>query len=84
MYRHEAKSTTAFEKFVFHLLEAVFYTLESPSLSLLSAWGNLHPVTGVALYDATETLEKGGVSLLDHQNLAPFEKETDYGSVLME
>jgi hypothetical protein len=73
MYRHETKITTAFEKLIFRLLEVVFDTLESPGLSLLSAWGDLNPATGFRPDDAEETVETEGVPLLNFNNLAPLE-----------
>lgn len=74
IYRHETKITTGFEKLMFRLLEAVFHTLESPGLSLLSAWGDLNPATGFRSSDAEETVETEGVPLLNPENLARFEE----------
>ncbi|EKD37588.1 MAG: hypothetical protein ACD_75C01076G0002 [uncultured bacterium] len=68
MYRHDKRITTAFEKFIFYLLEAVFTTLESPALSLLSAWGDFNPATGCRSGDAREIMEMEGVPLMDYEN----------------
>lgn len=69
MYRHGTKITTAFEKLVFHILQAVYITLESKGLSLLSAWGDLNPATGCRSGDAWELIESEGVPLLDPARL---------------
>ncbi|MDD2467254.1 MAG: hypothetical protein PHI97_24975 [Desulfobulbus sp.] len=69
MYRQSTNITTGLEKFMYYLLESIYRVLESPGLSLLSAWGDLNPATGTRGGDPFETLESEGVPLLDCDKL---------------
>jgi hypothetical protein len=71
MYRHDCKITSSLEKFVFLLLGAVLDSIDSPSLSTLSAWGDLNPVVGARAGSAEETVEAEGVRLIDPDRLPP-------------
>jgi hypothetical protein len=77
MYRHDTKLTTAFEKLIFQLLSSVYRTLRTSGISLVSAWGDFNPKTGVRSGDAEEIVEGDAVPLLDPNNLAAF--EANYG-----
>jgi len=65
MYRHDTKITTALEKFVFLLLSSVAIWLETPAISIISAWGDINPLTGIRIGDVEEIINDEGVPLLD-------------------
>ena len=70
MYRHDNSITSPLEKFVFLLLLATAKYLESPTMSITSAWGDLNPLTGCRVGDVEEMINEEGVPLLDHNSLA--------------
>lgn len=65
MYRQSSQLTTGFEKLMFLLLATIYDVLGTPEISLLSAWANVDPKTGVAMVDIEEALLNEGVPLLD-------------------
>jgi hypothetical protein len=65
MYAQESNVTTPLEKLVYRLLEAVARHLGKEGGSLLSAWGDFHPVRQVRLGDAWELDGTTGVPLVD-------------------
>ena len=70
MYVQENKLTTPLEKVVYHVLVSVYLTLGTPGLSIISAWGEYNPSTGVRIGDAEEIDEGQGIKLLDPDRLA--------------
>lgn len=70
MYPQHNDLTTSVEKLAFHLLQSVYLSLGTPGWSLVSAWGEFNPVTGIRVGDASEQIWARGVPLLDPNNLA--------------
>jgi hypothetical protein len=70
MYVQENKLTTPLEKVVYYLLTSTYETLGTYGWSLVAAWGEFNPATGVRVGDASEVIETRGVQLLDPNNLA--------------
>lgn len=70
MYVQENKLTTSLEKVVYYLLTSTYATLGTSGWSLVAAWGEFNPSTGVRVGNASEVIEKRGIQLLDPSNLA--------------
>ena len=70
MYPQQNELTTSLEKLVFHVLQAVYAALGTPGWSLVSAWGEFNPATGIRIGDAAEQILNRGVALLDPDRLA--------------
>jgi hypothetical protein len=65
MYAQSSNLTTPLEKLVFQVLRSTYATLGTMGLSLISAWGEYHPVEGFRIGDADELRQDIGVRLLD-------------------
>lgn len=70
MYPQENKLTSPLEKLVYCVLTSVYLTLGTLGWSLVAAWGEFQPATGVRVGDASEIIEQRGVPLLDPDRLA--------------
>ena len=70
MYVQENKLTTPLEKVVYYLLTSTYATLGTSGWSLVAAWGEFNPATGVRVGDASEVVEARGIQLLNPNNLA--------------
>ncbi|HEY5871095.1 MAG TPA: DUF6602 domain-containing protein [Candidatus Tectomicrobia bacterium] len=70
MYVQENKLTTPLEKVVYYLLTSTYATLGTSGWSLVAAWGEFTPETGVRVGDASEVIEERGIQLLEPDNLA--------------
>lgn len=65
MYAQESQITSPLEKMVYRVLAAVAAYTGTEGGSLLSAWGDYHPVFHLRLGDAWEIIESSGTSLVD-------------------
>jgi hypothetical protein len=70
VYPQRSNITSSFEKLVYYVLSSVYQSLGTRGHSVLSAWGDFHPVYGIRLGDALEMIEDQGVQLLDPNLLA--------------
>jgi hypothetical protein len=70
MYVQENRLTTPLEKVVYYVLASVYMALGTPGFSLVSAWGEFDPATGLRIGDASEVVENRGIRLLDPTRLA--------------
>jgi hypothetical protein len=70
LYAQGNALTSPFEKMVFYVLQATYLMLGTPGRSLVSAWGDFNPATGVRVGDASEVIERRGVRMLDPEKLA--------------
>jgi hypothetical protein len=70
LYPQSSQLTTPLEKLVYHVLSATYSTIGTLGWSLVSAWGEMHPIWGFRVGDADEMDEPSGASLLDPLNLA--------------
>jgi Domain of unknown function (DUF6602) len=69
IYAQEAKLTTPLEKLVYHVLEATYLAIGTIGWSLVSAWGEINPVTGFRFGDAGEIVEQLSARLMDPDKL---------------
>jgi hypothetical protein len=74
IYHQKSMLTTPFEKLIYHVLSAVYRFIGNTSWPMLSAWGDLNPVLGVRVGDASEVIEAEGRPLLDTEKLQAVEQ----------
>lgn len=70
MYPQGIHLTSPLEKLVYQVLSEAYASIGTLGWSLVSAWGEMHPIWGFRAGDAGETLEAQGVALLDPNHLA--------------
>ena len=70
MYPQKNELTSPLEKLVYYVLTSAYATLGTLGWSLVAAWGEFQPATGMRVGDASEIIEGRGVRLLDPDRLA--------------
>lgn len=72
LYPQGKNLTTPLEKMVYEILTSVYIALNTQGWSLVAAWGDLDPVTGSRVGDASEIISQQGLKLLDPDRLAGY------------
>lgn len=70
MYAQGSMLTSPLEKVVYQVLQATYATIGTSGWSLVAAWGEFNPVSGVRFGDAEEILETQNARLIDPVRLA--------------
>lgn len=69
MYAQKSNITSPLEKLVYQVMRITYRTLGTNGLSLLAAWGEMHPIAGFRIGDGEELMEEAGVRLLNPENI---------------
>jgi hypothetical protein len=70
MYAQNSNLTSPLEKLVYQVLRTTYRTLGTNGLSLLAAWGEMHPIVGFRIGDGDELSEGESVRLLNPDHIA--------------